>query len=348
MKRALFMLGGMLGSAWSAVPPHSLEKMPQAAVQQAFQLLTRDFVGAGELDFAQLNRAALEGLLSRLALGAEVLSPAAPSSPLPKPAWMNEVLCVGIRLLRPRGFGEMQLEAMRAALQAAAQRDSQEELILDLRLSWPDEDLERAAAWLQCFVPAGEVAFKLRQIQGGERSEAVAGRSAPLWKRPLLVLVDGESNNVAEAIAAVLQHRGLGLVIGSATRGAAVQYETRMLGGGWKLRFAKAELLLANDQRLFGKGIKPQLVVAQDPQLKRELFALQDDPKALRRTVFDEPTVRFNEAALMAGRNPDLEAFLRQQAVPSAPPPPRDVVLQRAVDLLLARQQWKRPNPGKP
>lgn len=342
---------GLAAGSVAAVTPNSLERMPQAAVQEAFQVLLRDYIGAGELDFAQLNRAALEGLLSRLALGAEVLPPqsATGAAVAGQGAWLSELLSDGIRLLRPTGFGEAQLEAMRLALQAAIKQPVVEEVILDLRAPCADEDLERAAAWLNLFVPAGEVAFKLRQIQGGERTESIAGRGDVLrWSRPLLLLVDGQSNNVAEVIAAVLQHRGQAVVLGSVTRGAAVQYETRPLGAGWRLRFARAEMLLPNNDRWFRRGVQPQLPVAQDLELKAQLFASQGKREALLRSLHDQAPPRLNEAALLAGRNPDLEALLQRPKTAAAAPVARDLVLQRALDLLLARRQWNRKTKTNP
>ena len=69
------------------------------------------------------------------------------------------------------------------------------------------------------------------------------------------------------------------------------------------------------------------------------LFAAQQE-KEIAQFVTETERARMNEAALVAGTNPETDAAIEAQrkkaAGESAKPPLRDVVLQRAVDYITA------------
>jgi hypothetical protein len=74
----------------------------------------------------------------------------------------------------------------------------------------------------------------------------------------------------------------------------------------------------------------------------------------VKSTITDVPRARFNEAALVAEKNPELDAYIRRsagEALPEDASKPIDTVLQRAVDLITTRTlleaakiDWKRRN----
>jgi hypothetical protein len=209
---------------------------------------------------------------------------------------------------------------------------------------------------LGLFVPENEVLFKTRQMTDSN-TEVLRSEREPLWKASVLVLIDGDTCNVGEAIAAVLRQRKQALLIGSATRGAAVRYETIPVDAHWSLRFARAEVLLPDDSSIFQKGLAPDFPIKLAEKAKRAFF----DPENKTRpasTISDTPRVRFNEAALVAGTNPELDSYIRRSAgepLPEDQPKPRDTVLQRAVDFLItsdhlqaAKINWSQKLPPEP
>ncbi|MBK8095343.1 MAG: hypothetical protein IPK32_26070 [Verrucomicrobiaceae bacterium] len=318
--------------------PATGAEITQNGIQTAFRVLQKEYIRRDDLTFDELNRAALQGLLTRLQFGAELVRRDKDALPAANAGLVATVLLQKIALLRP---GTLDLKETAAVEQKLAAFGSQgiEHLILDLRVPAAPGDFDAAAAFLSLFVPRGEILFKTRQM-AGTGTEVLRNEREPLWPRTLLVLVDHETSNVGEAVAGALRQRGQALVLGAATRGAAVRYETVPVDAEWALRFARAEVLLADDRPLFQKGVQPDLPVTLAPEMKRLLF-LPSQPTAPLEAIRDLPRPRFNEAALVAGTNPELDDLIRRgkgETLPQDAPRAQDRVLQRAVDLLLTRQ----------
>ncbi len=319
-------------SAAEARPVPPVDEVSQSAIQSAFQILRRDYIRREDLTLDQLNRAALHGLLERLNFGAELVKND-PSTHPPESRVISDSLTPHIACLRPAALVEKEIAPMQEALRKLKEQGV-EHLILDLRSPAPPGEFETAAAILEMFVPKGQLLFKLKQLGAGE-AQVMLSRHDPVWTGSLVVLVDKETNNLGETIAAVLHQQKRALLVGAATRGATVRYETVPIEAGWRLRFARAEMLLPDDSSVFRKGLKPDLAIDFDPQVKREVFK----SATLKPTVFEQARPRFNEAALVASSNPELDDYIRRsggEVMPYDSPAPHDTVLQRAVDLLIS------------
>jgi hypothetical protein len=311
----------------------AVDQLGQAALQNAFQILRGEYIRGEEITADELNRAAMQGLLQRLDLGAELV--ARTEAPAAKGGLVAEEVSPGLLYLRPQALTGMEAAAVNERLAAAK---AIRHLILDLRAPMPPGDFEAAAALLEAFVPAGELLFKLQQ-PGRDDARLFLASEAARWTGPLVVLVDAETNNLGETIAAALRARGRALLVGAPTRGATVRYETLPLDDHWQLRFARAEMLLPDGTSFFRKGLTPDYPVTFPAEAKRRLFASARAPK---QTVFEVGRPRYNEAALLARRHPELESYIRRSAgetVEDDRAPDSDRVLQRAVDMLLASDQ---------
>jgi hypothetical protein len=316
--------------------PKKLENISQEAIQSAFQILRGEYIRSGELTFDELNRAALQGLLQRLDLGAELLTKVEAQRPVMESGVLSEMLTPEIGYLRPLAYAESESSQLEAKLREY--RDAKvPQVILDLRSAAPPGDFAVAAAMLECFVPQGELLFKLKQV-GRDDAQLFISHREPVWTSPLLLLVDQETNNLGETLAAVLKQRKQALLIGSDTKGATVRYETLPVDDLWLLRFARAEMLLADDTSLFKKGLKPDFPISLSILKKRALFDTTGKRPAIKDTLFDQARPRYNEAALVARKNPELDDYIRRsagKASTAADTPLRDEVLQRAVDMLM-------------
>jgi hypothetical protein len=192
---------------------------------------------------------------------------------------------------------------------------------------------------LQCFVPRGELMFKLKQLNSTE-AELFISKRAPLWEGRVLVLVDGEAGAAAEVLAACLRARGRAFMLGAKTRGAAVRYTEVKLDEKTALRYASAEMLLPDDTSIFKKGLEPDFPVPADMGEKRRAFEGSEGKSHLP-FVRDRVRRRFNEHALVRGENPELDDYVRRslgQPLPGDLGQVRDVVTQRAMDLLDSRE----------
>jgi hypothetical protein len=95
-----------------------------------------------------------------------------------------------------------------------------------------------------------------------------------------------------------------------------------------------AEAVLPDGQSLFPDGVKPDLPVEMSLSEKRQIFQLSGE-KGMAPFVYEAEHPHLNEAALLAGTNPELDAAEAQRRSRAREKlPARDPVLQRALDLV--------------
>lgn len=320
----------------AAIPPNEVvDVVSQNSIQTALRVLRRDYIRPEDLTFDQLNRSALHGLLERLDFGAEIIKDDAKAAK-PEGRVFAEALGQDTSYLRPIAMVESEVAMLETKLREHADKGAKH-FILDLRSPAAPGEFETAAAMLELFLPRGTLLFKLKQL-GNNDAQLMLSRREPAWNGSLVVLIDNETSNIAETIAAVLKHQRRALLIGSQTRGATVRYESVPLDNGMKLRFARAEVLLADDSSVFRKGITPDFAVNLDEKTKQNIFTLSNSG-SMKPFIFEQARPRFNEAALVANRFPELDDYIRRSSGETLiydQPPARDAVLQRALDLLLA------------
>ena len=350
MRRLAFIL--TFTSSVFAASGTEPKDVSQAGIQTAFRILQKEYIRSSDLTFDVLNRAALSGLLQRLDFGAELVPRTNEAKSGALTGVQAELLTPQTGYLRPREFTALETKEMEKHLRDfAAQKVGH--LILDLRNPAPPGNFNDAADMLSLFVPKGEVLFKMKQL-GQTASEVETNTREPVWSKQLLVLVDDETNNLGETLAAVLRQRKQALLIGAPTRGGAVRYETVPVDAEWSLRFARAEVLLSDDSSVFKKGLQPDFAVSLPTAIKRQVYHCTDS-KDVKSSITDKPRPRFNEAALVANTNPELDSYLKRsagEALPEDAPKPSDTVLQRAVDLITTRDvfqsakiDWNRKAP---
>ena len=149
--------------------------------------------------------------------------------------------------------------------------------------------------------------------------------------------MDGETGNVGEIIAAVLKRDTGCLVVGEQTPGLAVEYRDVPVGEDRILRFAVAEVVLEDDTSIFQKGITPDIINGTVPKTKYDIYRDVDKGTPLNSFLFQKQRPRMNEAALVAGTDPEIDYYLllsQQKATPWDRPPVQDRTLQQALDLL--------------
>ena len=120
------------------------------------------------------------------------------------------------------------------------------------------------------------------------------------------------------------------------------------LASGKLLRVAVAEVALPEDVRVFPGGVKPDLIVPVPLETTAALLK-QELEKGVSEFVFEVERPRLNEASLVAGTNPDLDAIQAAQKIKGekAKAQLRDAVLQRAVDFITTIAIYQRKPTGK-
>ena len=157
---------------------------------------------------------------------------------------------------------------------------------------------------------------------GIRRVEAVTGEGA-------LALIQSLNRRVNEAAAALKAH-DQALLIGQPSAGRAVEYSDFPLTSGKVLRVAIGEVIGPNGVSLFPDGVKPDVPVELPLAQKHQIFA-QSAQRGLTAFVFENERPHFNEAALIAGTNPEIEIRQQRRGPEESA---HDSVLQRAVDVI--------------
>jgi len=319
-----------------------INSLGSADLQAVITLLKSNFTNPDAITDTELNRATVEGLVLRLAHGV-VLLPNKESAPMEAPsAYYSEVLGGHIGYLRLGSLNSANLQAMDRSLSDFAGKKV-DALIVDLRSSQGTNDFATAAEFAKRFCPKGKPLFTLRKPAARQNRVFNSDRD-PAFHGLVMVLADGDTAGSAEALAAALRFYDKALVIGQPTAGRAVEYSDLSLPGGKILRVAVAEMVSPEGRSLLPDGVKPDLPVVMRMTDKRQIFQLSGE-KGIEPFVYETGRPHMNEAALLAGTNPEVEVVeAAQQRRGRAPekPPVHDPVLQRALDVVTSLEIYQK------
>ncbi len=333
-------------AAKASATPEPVPKSPKAIIDglsdadlgQVIQLLKAHYVTQSSLSDIEVRRATVQGLLERLGAGAKLLSkPVAAPEEIP---FHSETIDNRIGYLKMGTIKRERLPELDAALKEITEQ-SREAVVLDLRATPDGTDLDLAAEVCRRFCPKGKVMFTIRRPNA--RDQIIASKDEPQYHGLLAVLTDEANAGNAEIIAGVLQSLAGGMVIGGSTAGAAAEYTDLPLSGKELLRIAVAEVILPGGVTPMSKGIKPDLEVEVAPATTKKVLA-EEAEKGLTPLILETERSRMNEAALVAGTNPDLEAMIAAQKnhTEKTKPPLHDATLQRAVDFITSVAVYER------
>ncbi len=322
----------------------AVDGLSDAELDQVLQFLKENYINPAALNEAEMRRATVQGLLDRIAPGASILQ--APTgadntahSPFRAEILDNRIGYARLGAITPGNVGE---------LDAALQKFTTSKLgsvVLDLRATPPGSEFEQTAEICKRFCPKGKVLFSVKK-PNIKQEQILTSKDDPKFHGVIVVLVDRNTAGNAEVIAAVLRTHVNALVIGQQTKGEAVEFGEFSLATGKLIRIAIAEVALPENVSVFPGGVKPDLSV-DVPQETTDAVLQQELEKGVSEFVFETERPRMNEAALVAGTNPELDAIQASQKAKGekAKAPLRDAVLQRAVDFITTIAIYER-KPG--
>jgi hypothetical protein len=354
---ALALLSPNLARAQSPEPPAepaprptplttraAVDALNDAELDQVIKLLKENYITPAALGEAEQRRAVVQGLLDRLAPGAAIVAATASGENGPSP-FRAEILDQRIGYIRLGATTPGNIAELDATLQKFTS-SALPALVLDLRATPQSSEFEQTAEVCRRFCPKGKVLFSVKK-PNIKQEQILTSKDEPKYQGILVVLVDQDTAGNAEVIAAVLRTHVKAMVIGQQTRGEAVEFAEFPLPGGQVLRVAVAEVALPENGVVFPGGVKPDLAVDVDQETTKKVLALELE-KGVSEFVFETERPRMNEAALVAGTNPELEAIQAAQKAKGEKlrAPLRDVVLQRAVDFITTISIYEK-KPGK-
>jgi hypothetical protein len=313
---------------------------------EIFQLLRANLNGASEAD---LNRAAVEGLLDQLKSsamltgGAVDAGAASAVSPLGKSIVYDDSFAY-FRVLKVETNLAAELMASYHEM-TATNKSKIKGVVLDLRFAG-GADFAAAAAAADCFLNADQPLLEF----GGVAARSTRKDNAITV--PLAALINSQTSEAAEALAAVLRQTSAGLLLGSQSAGRASLFKEFPLTGGGALRIAVGDIKLG-DGTVFRGGIKPDVAVKTNPDEERAYWehpyqapgqtgqtnAAGTSAAAGQPQTSEGVFPRMNEAELVREQREgaDLEAEFRVGGRYQTDPNlkiVRDPALARALDLL--------------
>jgi hypothetical protein len=285
------------------------------------------------LNETELSRAAFEGILTRLGRGVVLLSngngePSEPAAP-----FYGEILEGHVGYLRLGALNKPNLDALDANLQTFPAKKV-DAVVIDFRASSATNDFALASEFAKRFCQKNKPLFTLRKTTVRQERAFTSDRD-PAYQGLIIVLADGDTAGAAEAVAGVIRIYDKALIIGQQTAGRAVEYSDLKLPSGKVLRVAVGEAVLPEGHPLFPGGLKPDVPVEMAGVDKKEVFQASRE-KGMTPFVAENSRPHLNEAALISGRNPELEAMEAAQRRNRSPEKSgvHDAVLQRALDLV--------------
>jgi hypothetical protein len=316
-----------------------IDSLGENDLQAAISLLKSNFTNPEAITDAELNRATLEGLLARMPGGLMLLPAKENISPeLGVPSY-SEIFEGHIGYLRLGALDNSNLKELDKKLQEFAGRKV-DAVIIDLRAS-STGDFASAAEFAKRFCPKGKTLFSMRK-PGARQDRTFNSDREPTFQGLIVVLTDSETAGGSEGLAAALKLYNKALIIGQTSAGRAVQYSDSPLPSGKVLRVASAEAVLPDGQSLFPSGVKPDLPVEMPLADKKQIFKLASE-KGMSQFVYENERPHLNEAALIAGTNPEIDIPDAQRRLRAREKqPPRDSVLQRALDVVTSLEIYQK------
>lgn len=318
-----------------------MNSLGPADLQAVMTLLKSNFTDPEAISDIELNRATVQGLIMRLPRGIMLLPGKDNAAAVTPSAFYGEIIAGHTGYVRLGSLNSANLQSLDKTLTTFAAKKVNA-LIVDLRATDAATELPLAAEFAKRLCPRGKTIFTLRKPAGRQDRVFNSDRD-PGFRGLIMVLADGDTAGAAEAMAAALRFYDKALVIGQPTAGRAAEYSDLPLPNGTILRLAVAEMISPEGRSLFPEAVKPDLPVDMPVAEKRQIFQLSSD-KGMGPFVYEAGRPHMNEAALLAGTNPDVEAAeaAQQRRGRSAEKqPPHDTVLQRALDVITSLEVYQ-------
>jgi carboxyl-terminal processing protease len=140
-------------------------------------------------------------------------------------------------------------------------------LVLDLRGNGGGL-LSEAVLSASVFLPKGDQVVSTDSRSMGQRDYEATGD--PLPRHPTVVLINRDTASAAEILASALGDHGLATIVGTRSFGKGTFQQVIQLEAGGALDLTVGEYFTADGDSLAGKGIRPEVRAADDPQTPRD------------------------------------------------------------------------------
>jgi len=315
-----------------------VDQLGPTQLQDVFNHLRSNYVDPSAVNTQALDQVAMIELLSKLGPGVRLALRSEIEKPTIERPFRSEILNDHFGYIRCGTLNQNTLVKLDEAL-GTFRNQSLRGVVVDLRTAPESSDFRLAGEFISRFVPKGTLAYR---IVGSKTNQERSFSSSldPLYQGPLAVLVDQSTAGAAEVIAAALKMKAHALLIGEKTSGSAAEYQSSPIGNNLLLTIAVTQVQVPDYPTIFPNGLQPDIPVTQPLDQERSILA-ETDNQSSEPFITDEPRQHLNEAALVAGTNPELDAYEAQQSGQVPPAKQKDSMLQRAVDFLITVNLYK-------
>jgi hypothetical protein len=306
--------------------------------QEILNQLRSNYVDPTAVNTQALDQAAMIELLSKLGPGARLRLRSELEKPTTARPFRSEILNDHFGYIRCGTLNQNTLVKLDDAMGSFRNQDVRG-VIVDLRTAPESTDYHLAGEFISRFVLKGTLAYRIIGAKANQERSFFSTLD-PLYQGPLAVLIDQDTAGAAEVIAAALKVKAHALLIGQKTTGSAAEYQSSPIGNNLLLAIAVTQVQVPNYPAIFPNGVQPDISVSQPVDQERSILT-ETDNQSSAPFITDEPRQHLNEAALVAGTNPELDAYEAQQSGQSQPAKFKDSMLQRAVDFLITVNLYK-------
>jgi hypothetical protein len=320
-------------------PTKSLvDQLGPTQYQEILSQLRSNYVDPTAVNTQALDQAAMVELLSKLGPGVRLRLRSEIAKPTTARPFRSEILNDHFGYIRCGTLNQNTLVKLDDAL-GTFRNQNVRGVIVDLRTTPESTDYHLAGEFISRFVLKDTLAYRIVGSKA-DQERSFSSTLDPLYQGALAVLVDEETSGAAEVIAAALKVKAHALLIGQKTTGSAAEYQTSPIGNNLLLAIAVTQVQVPGYPAIFPNGLQPDILVSQPVDQERSVLA-ESDNQSSAPFITDEPRQHLNETALVAGTNPELDAYEAQQSGQTQPAKPKDAMLQRAVDFLITVNLYK-------
>jgi len=320
-------------------PTKSLvDQLGPTQFQEILSQLRSNYVDPTAVNTQALDQAAMIELLSKLGPGVRLRLRSELEKPTTARPFRSEILNDHFGYIRCGTLNQDTLVKLDDAL-GIFRNQNVRGVIVDLRTAPESTDYHLAGEFISRFVLKDTLAYRIVGAKA-DQERSFSSTLDPLYQGALAVLVDEETSGAAEVIAAALKVKAHALLIGQKTTGSAAEYQSSPIGNNLLLAIAVAQVQVPGYPAIFPNGLQPDILVSQPVDQERSVLA-ESDNQSSAPFITDEPRQHLNEAALVAGTNPELDAYEAQQSGQNQPAKLKDPMLQRAADFLITVNLYK-------
>ena len=154
-------------------------------------------------------------------------------------------------------------------------------LVVDLRNN-PGGRLETVVDMLDRMLPKGLIVYQ--ENKNGDREEETSSAKEE-FKKPLAVLINGNSASASEIFAGAIQDYKTGTIIGTTSFGKGIVQSIIPLNDGTAVKVTVSKYFTPKGRNIHGKGIEPDITVELDPEVAKQVVIDYKDDTQLQKAV---------------------------------------------------------------